>query len=244
MFTLINIKYNKIDMKDKFNLLFIIGNEGTGHSLFHNCDLEPEPYKELHGLIKKYSNNKLLPKEREVFKEEIIELTKNNLGVVCKEWSSFPHGRPTNPMISHDIYGLHKLFGDMEHVNVFYLVLTRNILYSTLSSKNRFDKDESIIYCARMQEMMLSYINSQVQLLPKDKYLIIELTNFQKNIKKFFKLIYERCSMTIDCNYDNIIIADDSKYLKDCNYKYLVEYFDDNRLKQFKFLKDNINFIF
>jgi hypothetical protein len=229
-------------MKDKFNLLFIIGNEGTGHSLFDYCDLEPEPYQRLHGLIKRYFNNDYLPIERDVFKRDIIELTKNNLGVVCKEWSSFPHGRPTNPMISHDIYGFHKLFSDMEHVNVFYIVLTRNIIYSTLSSKNRFDKDKSITYCARIQEMMLNYINSQVQLLPKDKYLIVEMTNIQKNIKQFIKLIHERCSMSIHCDYDDIIIANDRKYLKDRNYKYLVEYFDDNRLKQFKFLKDNTLF--
>lgn len=230
-------------MKDKFNLLFIIGNEGTGHSLFQHCDLQPDIYKELHDLIKRYFDYTLTPEQRDKSKTKIFSLTKENIGVVCKEWSSFPHGRPTNPMVSHDIYGFHQLFSQMEHVNVFYVVLTRNIIYSTLSSKNRFDEKKSIVVCARTQEMMLGYINSQIQLLPKDKYIIVELTNLQRNIKKFISLLKQRSQMNIACNYDGISVADDSKYLKDINYKYLVNYFDEYRLKQFKFLKENTHFI-
>ena len=37
-------------MKNKFNLIFIIGCEGTGHHLFENCQLTPKPYYVLHKL--------------------------------------------------------------------------------------------------------------------------------------------------------------------------------------------------
>ena len=177
--------------------------------------------------------------KKKILKKYIYEITKDNLGVVCKESASFPYGRPTNPLRSHDIYNFFQLFNEMEHVNLFYVVLTRNIIFSTLSSANRFDKNSSIIFSSRLQENCLIYINSQIQLIPKEKYIIVELTNIQKNIKKFIKIIEEKSKIKISCNYNNISICDDSKYLTDKNYEYLVNYFDKNRLKQFDFLKEN-----
>ena len=44
-------------------------------------------------------------------------------------------------------------------------------------------------------------------------------------------------------NVDVSFGSDDSKYLTDKNYDYLVNYFNKNRLKQFNFLKENIYLI-
>ena len=145
-------------MKNKFNLIFIIGSEGTGHHLFEQCQLTPKPYTVLHKLIMTYFNINTSPTEQKEIKKNIYEITKNNIGVVCKESASFPYGRPTNPLMSHDILSFFELFNEMEHVNLFYVVLTRNIIFSTLSAKNRFDKNGSIVYSSRLQENCLSYI--------------------------------------------------------------------------------------
>lgn len=226
-------------MKDKFNLVFIVGCEGTGHHLFEKCKLTPEPYNLLHNLIMKYFNVNTTPSMQHSIKRHIYDLTKNNLGTICKESASFPYGRPTNPLMSHDIYSFYKLFNEMEHVNLFFIVITRDIICSTLSSANRFDKDKSIIFCSRLQENCLNYINNQIQLIPKDKYIIVEITNIQKNIEKFIEIINEKSNIKITCNYSEIVASDDSKYLSDKNYDYLYKYFDTIRLKQFNFLKDN-----
>jgi len=267
-------------MQNKFNLIFIIGCEGTGHHLFGNCELTPEPYHVLHKLLTTYFNLNTTPSEQIDLKKKIYEITKNNIGVVCMESASFPYGRPTSPLISHDILSFFELFNEMDHVNLFYIVLTRNIIFSTLSSANRFDclkidkiemkikmkiknvkdktkrinlkkklkklkskycdiKNESIIFSSRLQENCLNYINSQIQLIPKEKYIIVEISNIQKNIKEFIKIIEQKSKIKICCNYNNIRISDDSKYLTDKNYDYLVNYFSKNRLKQFNFLKEN-----
>jgi len=227
-------------MKNKFNLIFIIGCEGTGHHLFKQCQLTPKPYTVLHKLIMTYFNINTSPTEQKEIKKNIYEITKNNIGVVCKESASFPYGRPTNPLMSHDILSFFELFNEMEHVNLFCVVLTRDIICSTLSSANRFDKNKTIVFSSRLQENCLNYINSQIQLIPKEKYIIVELTNIQKNIEKFINFIEQKSKIKICCNYNNNIrISDDSKYLTHKNYDYLVNYFNKNRLKQFNFLKEN-----
>ena len=230
-------------MKNKFNYIFIIGCEGTGHHLFNHCDLNPKDSVELHNLIMTYFNTNTTPTQQKELKKNIYEITKNNIGVVCKESASFPYGRPTNPLMSHDILGFYELFNEMEHVNLFFVVLTRNIVFSTLCSANRFDRDKSILFTSRLQENCLNYINSQIQLIPKDKYIIVEISNIQKNIEEFIKIIQEKSKMKISCDYDDIKISDDSKYLTDKNYDYLVNYFNKNRLKQFNFLKENTHLI-
>ena len=212
-------------MKNKFNLIFIIGCEGTGHHLFEQFQLTPKPYIVLHKLIMTYFNINTSPTEQKELKKNIYEIMKNNLGVVCKESASFPYNRPTNPLMSHDILDFFELFNEMEHVNLFYVVLTRNIIFSTLSSANRFDKNKSIVFSSRLQENCLNYINSQIQLIPKEKYIIVEITNLQKNIEEFIKVIEQKSKIKICCNYNNIRISDDFKYLTDKNYDYLVNYF-------------------
>ena len=122
-------------MRDKFNLIFIIGCEGTGHHLFEQCKLTLKPYKALHKLIMEYFNINTNPIKQKEIKTKIYNITKNNIGAVCKESCSFPYSRPKNPLKSLDILGFFELFNQMPHVNLFYIVLTRNIIFSTLLSK-------------------------------------------------------------------------------------------------------------
>ena len=49
----------------------------------------------------------------------------------------------------------------------------------------------------------------------------------------------EMYNIKIECNYDAITNSVDTKYLTHKDYNYLVNYFDDVRLEQFKFLKQN-----
>ena len=94
--------------------------------------------------------------------------------------------------MSHDILSFYELFNSMPPVNLFLLVLTINIIFSTLSSKIRFDLNKSIIYLSRVQENCLNYINSQIQLITKQKYIIVELTNITNNIEIFEKLLEQK----------------------------------------------------
>ena len=227
-------------MKNKFNLIFIIGNEGTGHHLFEKCiSATPVPYSTLHKLIHKYFNVKTTPDEQSKIKIQINELTKNNIGTYCKESASFPFGRPADPLKSIDIFGFYELFSSMPHVNLFFVVLTRNIIYSTLSTKNRFDKNNSIFWAARLQENCLSYINNQIQLIPEENYIIVELSNIANNIKKFKIILEEKSKMNFKFNFNAVKISDNSKYFSNLYYDYLSKYFNETRLKQFDFLKNN-----
>ena len=45
--------------------------------------------------------------------------------------------------------------------------------------------------------------------------------------------------MKIKFNINNIKVCDNSKYLTNKDYDYLVNYFNKNRLKQFDFLKEH-----
>ena len=139
-----------------------------------------------------YFNVNTNPIKQQELKKNIYKLTKNNIGVICKESASFPRGRPINPLMSHDILSFYELFNSMPPVNLFLLVLTINIIFSTLSSKIRFDLNKSIIYLSRVQENCLNYINSQIQLITKQKYIIVELTNITNNIEIFEKLLEQK----------------------------------------------------
>lgn len=228
-------------MYNKFNLLTIIGIEGVGHHLFENaCDgLTENPYKELHKLIIEYFSIDTFPDRQLEIEADIYTLTANNIGCVCKESASFPYGRPVHILNSYNILSFYELFSRMPHVNLYFIVLTRNIIHSTLSSKVRFDPEKSIIYNVRLQEQSLNHINNQIQLIPNDKYIIVELTNIIDNIRQFTQLINERSGIYINFNINKIVRTDINKYLKHKDYQYLVDYFSDNRLKQFDFIKNN-----
>lgn len=228
-------------MASKYNLLFIIGSEGTGHHLFENMKYNTyKNYEDVRSLALKYfkSNNE----HKKEIKEEIYSITKKRIGKFCVESASYPFFRPLNVLNSIDIYSFYELFNSIEHVNLNLIILNRNIVNSTLSSYNRFDKSNklSIHDSVRIQEIMKIYISSQIQLIPSEKYIIVDLLDLQKNIKSFISLVGKKFNLNLDFKIDMLKISNENKYINDDNYEFVFNFFNQTRLKQFDFLEKNI----
>ena len=142
-----------------------------------------------------------------------------------------------NPIFYYDILDFYNLFSSMEHINLFFIVNTRNIIETTISSITRFN--EPVIYSAKLQENSLIYINSQMQLIPKNKYIIVDFNNLRKNIKEFEKIFQEKSNINISFDIDKIKHIDKTKYIENIHYNYLKTHFNKTRLQQLKFLIDN-----
>lgn len=224
-------------MNNKCNIIFLLGIEGTGHHMYKEC-CNLKENKKLHKLLLKYTsinkNNDL-----QKIKKEIYSFTKNKLNKCFINRASFPYDRPTTPIQSYDILSLYELFSTINHVNFFFIINTRNIIYSTLSTHNRFDSHKNILWSSRLQENCLIYINSQIQLLPKEKFIIVDFLNCIQNIELFQKIIYEKSKIIISFNKKKINTPNDLKYLNDKNYLFLYNFFNNNRLKQFNFINNN-----
>jgi|TARA_B110000008_G_C16961806_1_gene560455 hypothetical protein len=230
-------------MKDKFNLIFLIGLEGSGHNFFKECcNIKEE--NPLHNLIFDYFNSSDL-KNKNLLEHSIYEYTKQNIGKNHMERTSFPYGTfnqynvlYNNAICYYDILEFYNLFNSMEHINLFFLVNTRDIIESSISTITRFNYP--VIYSAKMQENSLIYINSQMQLIPKNKYIIVDFKNLINNVKSFEKIFQEKANINISFNSDKIKQIYHSEYLINIHYNHLKTYFNTIRLQQFNFLRDNI----
>jgi len=233
-------------MKNKFNLIFLIGTEGSGHHFFKDCcNIKEE--NPLHQSIFDYFTSSDI-KKKNLFERDIYEYTKKNIGKTHMERTSFPFGAFNkyneiyrDPIFYYDILEFYNLFSFMEHINLFFIVNTRDIIETTISTFTRFN--DPIIYSAKLQENSLIYINSQMQLIPKNKYIIIDFINLLKNVKDFEKIFQEKSNINISFNIDKIKHVDSTKYFKNIHYNYLKTYFNKSRLQQFKFLKENTHII-
>ena len=229
-------------MKNKFNLIFLIGLEGSGHHLFKDsCNIKEE--NPLHQSIFDYFTTSDI-KTKNLLEHNIYQYTKKNIGKNHMERTSFPFGTfnkyneiERNALFYYDILDFYNLFSSMEHINLFFIINTRNIIETTISSITRFNVP--IVYSAKLQENLLIYINSQMQLIPRNKYIIVDFNNLRKNIKEFEKIFQEKSNINILFNIDNIKHIDDTKYVKNIHYDYLKTHFNKTRLQQFKFLLDN-----
>ncbi len=229
-------------MENKFNLIFLIGTEGSGHHLFKDCcNISEEEH--LHALIFNYFTSSDI-KKKNLLERDIYEYTKENIGKKHIERTSFPFGSFNkynemyrNPIFYYDILDFYNLFSSMEHINLFFIVNTRNIIETTISSITRFN--EPVIYSAKLQENSLIYINSQMQLIPKNKYIIVDFNNLRKNIKEFEKIFQEKSNINISFDIDKIKHIDKTKYIENIHYNYLKTHFNKTRLQQLKFLIDN-----
>ena len=226
-------------MKNKFNLIFIIGLEGSGHHLYKNLKINLSSPKiiQMHNLILQYFNKGGDPRNLIKIRNKMFDFTKKNIGSSFYESSSFPFGRPTSPLNCIEILGFYELLKSIPHINFYFIVNTRNIIYSTLSIQKR--TNDKIIWSTRLQESCLLYINSQIQLIPKEKYVITDLDNISENIDKFEKYLKEKTKMDIYFNKNNVFKQNNLKYLKYKNYNYVFYYFSKKRMEQFNFLKNN-----
>ena len=264
------------------NLVFLIGVEGSGHHLFGCCCTNKGndfwKFKSvLDKLLERYFDYNISIKTKLKLKNEITLHIKNNQNLELIITSSFPYNRPIDSLRRYDILEFYELFENNPYVNMFFVILVRDIVYSTLSAHNRFGKDvfnresivleakvlvrnimhatlsahnrfgkdvfnrESIVLEAKVQEDNLIYINSQIQLLPKNKYIIVQYNDICNNPSKFGKILQEKSNFNdLFFNAENVIKADDSKHINNKHYNYLCNYFNAKRLKQFEYINSNI----
>lgn len=221
------------------NLLFLIGIEGSGHHLFHNiCNWREKG--RLHNLINNYFSNEITIERKNELKVTIRNYIKKHPNINHFELASFPYKRPINSLRRYDIKEFYDLFKSIDNVNLFFIVTTRNIIHSTLSAYDRFDKKISPIIEGKLQEDSLIYINSQIQLLPKESYMVVDYNNICEKTEDFEKeFILRSCFEGIKFDSEKVRksnkIYENHKY-----YKYFYEFFDEKRMKQFEFINSKI----
>lgn len=221
------------------NILFLIGNEGTGHHLFESfCSYKQNP--SLHGLLASYFSNEATPSRKSELRIKIEEFSKENPLLNHIERASFPHFRPLNCLQRHDIKEFYDLFKNNSDVNLFFVVCLRDIVHSTLSAWKRFDTFSSIALTAKTQEDSLIYINSQMQLLPEDGFLVAEYNSICQNVKGFEKIFKAKSRMK-DIVFDPRGVHPSSANHDDHHHApFLRNFFDRKRLSQFSFLQSKI----
>lgn len=173
------------------NLIFLIGTEGSCHHLFKDTCSYTED-KQLHYLLLLYFSNTIEPDGRVNIKKLIKEYIAEHPDLNHIDRASFPYKRPIDNLTRFDIKQFYELFNDMENVNLFFIVCVRNIIYSTLSCFSKMDSSKSIIIETKLQEDSLLYINSQIQLLPSDKYIIVDYNNICENMELFEKKLQKK----------------------------------------------------
>jgi hypothetical protein len=225
------------------NLLFLIGLEGTGHHLFKDCcNYRENP--ELHYLLVLYFDKGATEETRSQLKEGINSIVQRNKGLNVIERASFPYNDGAGTEQSYSIEEFYKLFSENPDVNVFFTVIIRNIVYSTISIHNRTNRGRSVIDEAKVQEKYLTYINNQVQLLPAHRYMVVTYNDICRNIKAFEKVLQKRS------NFNNIFFdaemvkpVDDSKHLRSNHYNRLSQYFTREHTKSFDYLISKLTHI-
>jgi hypothetical protein len=224
------------------NLLFVIGLEGTGHHLFKDCcNYQENPI--LHDALLYYFHVNATEETRTRRKKEINSFIRSNKDSNVIERASFPYNLH-GTLQSYGIEEFYKLFSGNKDVNVFFTIVVRNIVYSTLSIHNRrldHSVRRSVIDEAKVQEKYLTYINDQVQLLPSDRYMVVEYNDICNNAETFENILQKRS------RFDNILFdaekvkpPDDSKHIGNEHYACVVNYFTRERTKHFDHLMSNL----
>ena len=219
------------------NLLFLIGNEGAGHHLFaETCSFKQD--EGFHNLLLDYFSNESCFDSNKSKKSEI-----NNYIASCKnlnhiERASFPYNRPLDSLRRFDIKLFKDLFYGREDVNVFFIICLRDVVQSTLSAWERFDRHTGVtlFHTARAQEDNLIYICSQSKLLPYARTTIVEYENICDHFDSFGEYIRDESGMR-ELSFDSSKVKKSNKVRTN---KDLENYFDLDRRKQFDYLFNNL----
>ena len=224
------------------NILFLVGVCGTGHHLlaankknnFHNQTLSM--------LFHKYFDYNISPLEKNNVKKKILDFDNFNLCIAA----SFPYQTQTDALKYFNILEVFNLFQEMKNLNYYFLVLTRDIIYSTLSIYDRWTNISvkySILRTKEIIENNLNIINNQIQILPKKCYMIVSYDNICNNFNKFKNDFKEKTKMNFFIENSNV--KKSSKIYENHPYFTLLKsYYTENNLKQFTFLYNNINFYY
>lgn len=209
-----------------FNILWIIGSEGTGHHFYKDAINYKENYK-FHRLLKTYfqTNDKKIKKKIEKF-------IKRNKDYKYCEFMSFPYG---SPPITPSIINFYELFKNNKNVNMFFIVSIRNFIDTSFSNYTRKLKKD-MTSCIESIKYHTKLINDEIQIIPKKKYVIIEYENIlnlsdkiqhylKQNSFKSLKLDTTKFKQSEKsknyCNhklYEEVKNSFTSEYIQKCNY--------------------------
>lgn len=247
------------------NFIFIIGASGSGTTLFLKIFSKLKDtivlggnYNNLQNYNNKYISLKnrinlttktlwdrkinYIEKDRakkELFsiKNEIEFLNNSFKNIVYKRSTPFHKGDRYIP----DIFDIVDVFNNLK-----IIVLYREPEASTYSSLRRGFVD-NISYSAKICEEQLVLLTTKLQLIDKNKYIIINYENFCHNIDSYLKKIAIFCNLDlvelldvskkININSENIFRWKDDLKIKDIDF--LNKYFTERRKKQFDFLYKN-----
>tara|TARA_B100001093_G_scaffold520215_1_gene613710 strand:+ start:12202 stop:12888 length:687 start_codon:yes stop_codon:yes gene_type:complete len=221
------------------NILFLIGNEGSGHHLFaETCSFKQD--KGLHDLLLDYFSNKSSFHSNKIKESEINNYLISHPNLDHIERASFPYNRPLDPLRRFDIKMFNDLFSKNFNLKLFFIICLRDIVQSTLSSWERFDKHNgmALLHAARVQEDNLLYINSQVKLLPDENVAIVEYENICDSFNEFSNYIKTSSKMK-NLSFDCSKVEKSSKIRAN---KELEDYFDTQRRSQFNDLYNRCKF--
>lgn len=221
-------------------ILSIIGVEGSGHHLIHDC-LSYEGQKgvrdaDLEFQLKLYSCD-----FQENNLNKILQILKNrelNNKDFFLDNSSFPWGRPYRIVSRHDILNYYNLFEKLDRCDLHFIFLTRNIKHSTFSTHKRFDHKLRLVHTAKYQEDCLLFIISQLKILPQNKITTLDYYDVCKHPKKFETLLQNKFGHKI--HFDQSKIKLTTRHTKADSNELLNKFFTEQRLSQFSYIEDNI----
>ncbi|MDB4348388.1 hypothetical protein OAA62_00585 [bacterium] len=221
-------------------ILLIIGVEGSGHHLMHDC-LSYEGQKgirdaDLEFQLKLYSCD-----FQENNLNKILQILKNrelNNKDFFLDNSSFPWGRPYRIVSRHDILNYYNLFEKLDYCDLHFIFLTRNIKHSTFSTHKRFDYKLRLVHTAKYQEDCLLFIISQLKILPQNKITTLDYYDVCKHPKKFETLLQNKFGHKI--HFDQSKIKLTTRHTEADSNELLNKFFTEQRLSQFNYIRDNL----
>lgn len=233
-------------------VLFLVGVEGTGHHLFLSACNYQERFQ-AHSLFLDAFNTLSTP--------EAIRSSKGKLKrFLCNqspnfrhiERASFPYNRPFNPLLRYDILEFKQILESVPGLKHGFIVITRNIVDSTLSSWSRFDcntkstrfnsgeqeRSISLYEAAKAQESNTLYIQSQMKLIDESKRVILSYEDMIQNPENITLRVREALDID-DFQVDPSKVCAPHPKESSPNRDFLEKFFCSQRLSQFQYLKQN-----
>jgi hypothetical protein len=232
----------------------LVGVEGTGHHLFESaCNYQQDP--QTHNLFVCAFDTLSKPEELTESKEALRSFLRNKSHKFRHiERTSFPYNRPFNPILRYDIMEVKQMLESIPDLKHSFIVITRNMVDSTLSSWNRFDSNGEIVVgqhhskatgrsvslyeAAKAQESNTLYIQSQIQFIDKSKKIILSYEDMTRRPDDIAPKVRKALGID-DFEIDPSKIHLPRPREDSSNRAFLETFFCPQRLSQFQYLKDN-----
>ena len=233
-------------------ILFLVGVEGTGHHLFLSaCNYQEGA--QAHGLFldafDTFSTPQKINEKREKLK---LFLRHQPCDFRHIERASFPYGRPFNSLLRYDILEFKQVLESIPDLKFGFIVITRNLVDSTLSSWSRMDERSistspgtntlkggiSLYEAAKAQESNTLYIQSQVRLIDKSKMIILSYEDMIIHPENITPKVRDVLGID-DFWLDPSKVCVPAPRKKSQNRDFLESFFCSQRLSQFQYLTQN-----